>query len=284
MSNILEFKNNIDLAEIKNRRLIAFDLDGTLAESKQILKSDMGILIGELLKKTDVVVISGGSFEQFKKQFLPSLPSYINQVAHGTGNGVVDHGVENEDTGHTLYMLPVSGSQRYEFSDQGWTMTDSVVFPFEQKAKVLEVLSNLEQKAVEFDLPKETFGPRVEERGTQITLSALGQSAPVNLKVAWDPDILKRKKIVEYLTPRLPDVDIHIGGSTSIDILPKGFDKSVGLQRLLSTKNMKREDMVFVGDAVFEGGNDYSPSIAGILTISIKNPNETAELIKAWIA
>lgn len=284
MSNILEFENNIDLAVIKNRKLIAFDLDGTLAESKQMLKSDMAILIGELLKKTDVAVISGGSFEQFKKQFLPSLPSFINQVSHGTGGGSEDRDTEHEDTSHTLYMLPVSGSQRYEFGDQGWTMTDSVIFPVEQKEKVLAELNELDKKAVEFDLPKETFGPRVEERGTQITLSALGQSAPVDVKAAWDPDIEKRKKIAAYLTERLPEVEVHIGGSTSIDILPKGFDKSVGLQRLLSTKNMMMDDMVFVGDAVFEGGNDYSPSVAGILTISIKNPSETAELIKEWVA
>ena len=302
MQNVLDFKKDFMVQQIdakssngvsltphsiqelaSSRKLIAFDLDGTLADSKQALKPDMGILISELLKKTNVAVISGGSFEQFKKQFLPSLPSFINQVSHGTGDSEEDHGTENEDIGHTLYMLPVSGSQRYEFGDQGWTMTDSVIFPSEQKEKVLTVLNELEKKAVEFDLPNETFGPRVEERGTQITLSALGQSAPLNLKAAWDPNVTRRKKIREYLLPRLPDVEVHIGGSTSIDILPKGFDKSVGLQRLLSTKSMTKEDMIFVGDEVFEGGNDYSPSVAGILTISINNPSETAELIREWI-
>ena len=293
MNNILKFSDGINLNEIKHRKIISFDLDGTLAESKQSLSTDMGMLIGDLLKKTDVAVISGGSFEQFKKQFLPFLP-FLSALPANLGSTATDI-----KTNHNLYILPVSGSQRYEFSSD-WIMTDSVVFPAEQKTKVLAALKEFEEKyvtsdtetvapefahdAVEYDLPKQTFGPRVEERGTQITFSALGQSAPVDLKKAWDPDINKRKKIASYLTEHLPEVEIHIGGSTSIDILPKGFDKAAGLERLFSTKGMSKEDMVFVGDAVFEGGNDFSPSTVGILTISIKDPSETAELIRQWIA
>jgi hydroxymethylpyrimidine pyrophosphatase-like HAD family hydrolase len=70
---------------------------------------------------------------------------------------------------------------------------------------------------------------------------------------------------------------------TSLDILPKGFDKAVGLKALLEDGGLQISDMLFIGDAVFEGGNDYSPVEAGIETIGITGPEETAKLISALL-
>lgn len=255
---------------INTKKIVAFDLDGTLAESKQLLSSEMGILISELLQKTDVAIITGGSFLQLQKQCIPYLPEI-----HSTNN-----------YSHSLYLLPTSGSQTYEYNTEQnvWAMTDSVPFPNDQKEMVMSVLKEYEEKSVESgDLSPESYGPRVEERGTQITFSALGQDAPIEAKRAWDPDIQKRNTIQKYLQSILPDVEVHIGGSTSIDILPKGFNKAAGLKRLIFQKHIDIQDMLFVGDAVFPGGNDYSAFEAGIDTVSVKDSQDTKFLIQHWV-
>jgi len=64
------------MRNFKDKSLIIFDLDGTLAESKQPMDSEMTELLARLLEKKKVAVISGGSFEQFKKQFLPELEHF----------------------------------------------------------------------------------------------------------------------------------------------------------------------------------------------------------------
>lgn len=268
-------------AAAKAKKIKAFDLDGTLAESKQALNADMGQLIAQLLEKSSVAVISGGSFNQFKKQFLSHLPAVFESNAQ--------RNAENQQTG-TLFLLPVSGSQRYEYDQaaKDWIMTDSMdAFPEEEKEKIVNVLKDFEATYAgrpEFSLPAETYGPRIEERGTQITFSALGQSAPIELKKPWDPDMQKRQKIQAYLKGRLPEIGINLGGSTTLDILPKGFNKASGLMRLLSKMGLSIADMVFVGDAIFPGGNDYSALEVGIQTIAVKGPDETAEIIKEWIS
>lgn len=102
-------------------------------------------------------------------------------------------------------------------------------------------------------------------------------------KIVWDPDQNKRREIVKILEPRLPEFEINIGGTTSIDFLPKGFNKAKGLIRLLNHFSMVIRDMIFVGDAIFLGGNDYSPYQAGIECIKVDGPTETKSVIKKWI-
>lgn len=250
------------------KKIAAFDLDGTLTESKLPMTPSMAVTICDLARVATVAVISGGSFNQFKKQLLDAL----------------DHFGVDPELSHFI-LLPTSGSQRYEYDSvsKEWKLTDKEDLPQDLKIKIMEGLQKIEQSNA-YDIPLEKFGERTEDRGTQITFSGFGQEAPIEKKQAWDPDQSKRKKIKETLEVMIPEVDIRIGGMTSIDILNKGFDKSVGLRRLLSKLDLKKEDMIFVGDAVFPGGNDYSPSQAGIETVSIRNPAETESLIRRWLA
>ena len=253
------------------KKIIAFDLDGTLTESKQTMTPEMAVLLSTLAtseQSRKVAIISGGSFEQFKKQLAP--------IFAGT--------LLASDLSHFI-LLPTSGSQRYEYdqADNEWKITDKEEMSKEIKEKIFEAFEKIQSIGI-YEIPTEKFGERVEERGTQITFSAFGQEAPIEKKRLWDPDQSKRKKIKEALELLLPEVDVAIGGMTSIDVLHKGFNKAVGLRRLLTKLDFKLEDIIFVGDAVFPGGNDYSPSQMGIETVSIANPGETASLINRWLA
>lgn len=52
------------------KKLIVFDLDGTLAESKSPLDAEMAKLLGALLGVVKVAVISGGNWPQFENNCL----------------------------------------------------------------------------------------------------------------------------------------------------------------------------------------------------------------------
>ncbi len=256
-----------------NKKIIAFDLDGTLAESKQKLRYDMAELLLKLMTRAKVVIISGGAYAQFEKQILSSL----NEVA-----AIVP--TIDSTTFSNLILLPTNGGDRYDYDQISakWTLTHQVPLPAGLKEKVFDAFDQLIQSG-EFDLPTQTFGPALEDRVTEITFSALGQEAPVDQKKSWDPDQVKRQKMKTYLEGILPDANISIGGMTSIDIMPKGANKATGLEGLLNSLGMTKTDMLFVGDALFPGGNDYPVLECGIETVKVSNPLETAKLIKGWL-
>ncbi|MES2986041.1 MAG: HAD-IIB family hydrolase [Patescibacteria group bacterium] len=243
------------------KKIIAFDLDGTLAESKHPISQDMAILISKLTEKAKVIVISGGSYSQYEKQFIPQM---------GT-----EH-LEN------IILMPTNGSVRYEYKNNEPRVTKSFPFNDEVKEKVLAELNTIIGNE-EFEVPTEHFGEYIEDRGTQITFSGYGQLAPIEKKMIWDLSRSKRLKIKEYLESKIPEIDAHVGGMTSVDILPKNFNKASGLMAYLEENDLTTDDIVFIGDAVFPGGNDYSPSQVGIETISTNGPEHTKEIIETLL-
>lgn len=254
-----------------SKKIIAFDLDGTLTESKQALSPSMTSVLCELVKEKKVAIISGGSFDQFKKQFLPYFSPRKEDENLIYGN---------------LILLPTSGSRRYQYdlTQNEWVMTDEEGMSPMTKEKTLSILREFVASG-QYGIGHVVEGDEVvEDRITQISMSALGQNASIDKKSTWDPDQKKRKEIIEILKPKLPEVEINIGGMTTLDFLPKGFNKAKGLIRLLNKFEMVIGDMVFVGDAIFPGGNDYSPYEAGIECIKVSGPTETREIIKKWIA
>lgn len=250
------------------KKIIAFDLDGTLTESKSPIKEDMVHLVEKLAREKLVVVISGGKFEQFKKQFLS---------------------VFNEEEFPSLFiknliLLPTSGSQRYEYDlkTKDWKLTDLELFSEDIKEKAKKVLKKMIDSGL-YDIPSNPTGEYIEDRITQLSISALGQDAPIENKKLWDPDQKKRQKMKEILEKELPETSIIIGGTTTIDILPKGFDKAKGLIRLVDKLEMNINDMIFVGNFIFPGGNNFSVQEAGIESIKVSGPAETSEVIKKWV-
>ena len=77
---------------------------------------------------------------------------------------------------------------------------------------------------------------------------------------------------------------MRLGGSTSIDVTKHGIDKGYGIRKLRDILQIPIDQMVFIGDAVFPGGNDFPAKEAGALTIEVKNPHETKRVIEAIIA
>lgn len=239
------------------KKLIIFDLDGTLAKSKAALDPEMAQLLKDLLLVAQVAIISGGDWGQFEKQVLAQLPQETNL--------------------NRLSILPTCGTKYYQHSTT-WVQLYAENFSKAAKEKILEAL----KAAVDVSglKPEKTWGQQIEDRGSQITFSALGQQAPLEAKQGWDPDFTKRKVIKALLDQSLTEFSVQMGGATSIDITKPGIDKAYGIQKLHTILQIPIGDMVFIGDALFEGGNDYPARSTGVACIAVKNPEETKKVIQ----
>lgn len=244
------------------KKLVAFDLDGTLAASKQPLEPDMAEALADLLGVADVAVISGGDWPQFDKQ----VASRLGERADRT----------------RLWLMPTTGTKLYTFRDGQWSAVYAELFDDAEKQKIKTAFD--ESLAATGFVPEQSWGERVEDRGSQITFSALGQQAPLDAKEKWDPDHAKRKVIQADLRKRLPGLAINIGGSTSIDVTREGVDKAYGLKKLSEESGIALDAMLFVGDAIFPGGNDYPAKELGLDTVRVRDPQETLAVIATVVA
>ena len=243
------------------KQLVVFDLDGTLAASKSSIDAEMAGLLGALLGVVKVAVISGGDMPQFETQLLAHLPQ--------------------DDRFANLSLLPTCGTKFFRY-EGGWHKLYSEDLSAEQKRRIVAALD----AAVDASgfRARKTWGDPIEDRGSQITYSALGQQAPLAEKEGWDPDFAKRKAIQALLATSLPDFSVRFGGTTSIDVTLPGIDKAYGIRKLRDVLAVPIQRMIYVGDALFPGGNDYPARTTGADCIQVRDPNETKRVIEAIAA
>ena len=247
------------------KKVIAFDLDDTLAVTKSPISDRMSELLGDLLKKYEICVISGGNFNQFKLQVVDRLNSAPHELAR-------------------LHLMPTCGTRYYKFDEQSgdWVLQYSEDLTEEQKKRVVIAL---EEGAKKFGLWEEKpFGDIIEDRGSQVTFSALGQKAPAELKYKWDPDGVKKHKLRDYVAPIVPDLEVRVGGTTSVDVTLIGIDKAHGINKLISSTGITKEDILFIGDRLEVGGNDYPVKAMGVDTVTVRNSQDTEILLAGILA
>ena len=172
--------NDVDIEELCNGvRLIAFDLDNTLARSKKPMKDDMAECFSALTSLIDVAVITGGKYALLKSQVVERLTGQANR-SH-------------------LHLMPTSGTRYYRWGGSDWVPVFAHDLSADDRAKAYE---SLERNAREQGIwLTHVWGERIEDRGSQITFSALGQLAPIEAKEAWDPTNEKKNRLHERLPP-----------------------------------------------------------------------------------
>jgi phosphomannomutase len=243
------------------KRLMIFDLDGTLTKSKSPLEPPMAAHLQALMAVMQVAVISGGAWPQYEKQLLSYLPD---------GEALKQ-----------LSLLPTSGTQFLRY-DGAWTELYAETIPDADKARIVAALNAaLDQSGLRIEKP---WGEVIDDRGSQITMSALGQDAPLEVKRNWDADFAKRSAIKAILEPMIPGFTVGMGGASSIDVTRPGVDKAYGIGKLRDVLGIPVEDMIFVGDALFPGGNDEPARKTGVDCIRVRDPEETGRVIEAVIA
>ena len=241
-------------------RLVAFDLDDTLAPSKSALPSAMAEQLRALLDVVPVCVISGGEFGQFRAQLLENLDASSEQLSK-------------------LHLMPTCGTRYYRWNadHSSWDQVYANDLSQDERERAIE---SLRQRAHEQGVwEAQPWGEIIEDRGSQITFSALGQQAPLEAKRAWDPSGDKKRKLRDAVALDVPDLEVRAGGSTSVDITRHGIDKAYGMAKLVEMTGIAPHDMLFIGDRLDEAGNDYPVKAAGYPTRPVAGWEECVEVI-----
>jgi len=240
-------------------RVVAFDLDDTLTMSKSKIDRHMADLLDDLLARLDVCIITGGTFEQIETQVLQYLHAPAGRLAH-------------------LHVMPTCGTRYYVWRNGAWHRCYAEDLTEDETRRIVSVLAE-GAKELGFWEPN-AWGEIIEDRGSQITYSALGQRAPADAKREWDPDGSKKRKLRDYAAEWLPDLEVHVGGTTSVDVTRKGIDKAYGIKRLIKQLNISLDQLLFIGDRLCEGGNDYPVRALGVRWVEVNQWQDTARYIQ----
>jgi phosphomannomutase len=243
------------------KRLIVFDLDGTLAKSKSSIDAEMSGLLHSLLGVVKAAVISGGAWPQFEAQVVSKLP--------------------RDERLKELSILPTCGAQFFAY-DGSWTRLYAEDLTPDERRTIVDALKNA--LAASGFAAERVWGDVIEDRGSQVTFSALGQQAPLEAKASWDPDQVKRRKIKAILDPLLPGFSVRFGGTTSIDVTRLGIDKGYGIHKLRDVLGVPLTEMLFIGDALYPGDNDRPAKDAGVTSIQVRDPEETKRVVETLVA
>lgn len=214
------------------KSLIIFDLDGTLAESKSDLDGEMATLLARLLGTVDVAIISGGAWAQFEKQVLAFLT--------------------HDERLKRLSLLPTCGTKFYRF-DGAWTKLYSEDFTAAEKKKIMGARDQAVRKAG-FEAEKH-WGAPIEDRDSQVTF--FGSGGAVGRKRKMGSRL--RKAQGDRSCSRAADSCVlnPFGAALPRSTSPGRGHKAYGVKKLHETLGIAIADMIFIGDAIFPGGNDY---------------------------
>lgn len=248
----------------KNKKLVVFDMDGTLTPSKAPMEKSMGRLLAKLLRQKMVAVIGGGMYDLFNWQLVKRL-----RLA--------------PDEAQSLFLFPTSSAAFYKYARGSWRKVYAHTLSGAEKKVIMRTFNSVFKK-LDYKHPKKTYGEIIENRAAQITFSPLGQRAPIPLKEKWrGKNNPLRFKMAKMLQKELPQFNVRVGGITSIDVTEKGIDKAYGIRQIEKQLHVPRRDMLFVGDAIFPGGNDYAVIKAGVDYVKVRGPEDTKKVIQSLI-
>lgn len=244
-------------------RLVSFDLDDTLAPSKSPIDDDMSQLLAALAERVPVAIISGGQWNQFETQVLDRLPNLSIEALSN------------------LHLMPTCGTQYYRHDGERFSAVYAELLTDDERERARVALRTEALRLAMWEL--KPAGPVIEDRGSQVTFSALGQHADLAAKHAWDPSGKKKSALRDAVAAALPDLEVRSGGSTSIDITRKGIDKAYGMSRLVLATGISAQEMLFYGDRLDEGGNDYPVLAMGVPSVAVSGWQDTAAHLKSLI-
>lgn len=220
-----------------------FDMDQTIAPARQPMEDDMYELLSFL--PHDIVIVSGQEVAKISWQSR-ELPSYTLGL-----NGNHATSVENEE----LWNISLEDHHKREILDHIKTLT----------------------KLLDHELNHD-WNP-IEDRGGQITFSPIGNTAPHELKQAYDPDRKKRFSLLEKAPFESEELIVKIGGSTGLDYIHKDRHKGTNVQKLIDLMEWNKEECVYFGDGLYPGGNDEA--VIGVIeTVPVEDHHDTYKKLR----
>ena len=239
-------------------RVAIFDLDDTLAESFQPPMPEMVEKLGLLLEQIPVAIMTAAGFPRIRDQFI----SFLAHSPHIS----------------QFYIFPNSTAECYMYENSDWKMAYSLGLSESDRVAIREAINeSLAETGVLGAHP--THKPMIIDRDAQIALATIGLDASFEEKKTWDPDQAKRKKLTAVLEKKIPQFEILMGGMTTIDITHKGVNKAYGVKWFSEKLGIPTAEMLYVGDALYPGGNDQVVVATGIDTRAVSGPPETLKVL-----
>jgi HAD superfamily hydrolase (TIGR01484 family) len=231
---------------MKTYKHLFFDMDQTIAPARQEILPDMYTLLSTLTQ--DIIVVSGSTIKQMPNQ-IRDLRSYrLGQ----NGNHALSV------AGEELWNIPLDSHHRDQILDH-----------------ISEITEILEHEL------NHDWNP-IEDRGGQITFSPIGNTAPHDLKQAYDPDRSKRNSLLARIPFASEDLIVKIGGSTSLDYLHKDRHKGTNVQKLIDLMGWDKDECIYFGDGLYPGGNDEAV-IGVIKTVAVDDHLDCYKKLTALI-
>lgn len=248
------------------KKILAFDSDDTIVLSKMPATERMSSLLAEAMKTYEVCIISGTGFES------TIYPNTVRQIEKVPGVDLT-----------RLHIMPTCGTRYYRYQDGEWMLQYQEDLTEEQKKRIFSAIETVAKKLdMWIDNPA---GEIIEDRLSQITYSALGQQATPEDKYAWaEANKDKRKQLNEEVSKLIPEFEIRTAGTTSLDVTKPGVDKAYGMRKLMEATGVSKEEILFFGDKLEEGGNDFPVKNMGIDCIAVERWEDTAYALEGIIA
>jgi len=256
--------------KFNKKELIVFDLDGTLIRTKSPMTQEMSRLLGRLLSVKKVAIIGGGKYGVFGSLFL-------------------DHLQVSKQLLGNLFLFPTTATSFYRYQ-RGWKNVYAIELSAEQRDRIKKTFQRVFHE-ISYVHPKKTYGQLIEDRRTQVTFSVFGQDIVavlghkgVLMKEKWKREHTDTKmKITKLMAKYLPELEVRAAGFTSIDVTKKGIDKAYGLGQIEKHLHIRIGEMLFIGDAIYPGGNDYAVVRTGVDYIKVEGPEETKKIIRSLL-
>ena len=237
------------------KKVIICDIDGTLAYTDTEVTDEILNVIKKLQKKYLFVTMGNGTFTHLHNQFVKKY---------------------KEKNDKEIYVYSLGGMECYKVADEGIIKIYSNDLSEDEKRKLVNTISDFIRK---YKITPDTYD-QIEDRGSMVVFSILGRKANKELKYNFDPDRKKREKFIEeFFSKKLPEFEMKIGGTTTIDFTRKGFTKAFGVKKIKEMFNHDFKEMIYFGDNLQEGGNDHAVKKL-IEAVEVKNPEDTLIKLK----
>ena len=206
------------------KRIFMFDIDGTLTPARLPMTEEMVEMFKGFCERNRVILVTGSDMSKVVEQ----VPREIRDLVEGI----------------------------YTCSGNVYTVGDEIIYEneFEPPERLIELLKDWKKYS---HYPVKTGG-HIEHRNGMLNYSTVGRNCTQKEREdyeAWDLENGERKILRQRILHMFPSLDVAIGGQISIDIYPKGLDKS---QSYFKVKGENSDHaIIFCGDRLMPGGNDY---------------------------
>ncbi len=227
------------------KKLICFDLDGTLTQHRSPLSEENRALLDELAKRYKLIMVGAGN-----------APRIYEQMGH-----------------YPIDILANYGMQESKMIDGEFKIIrEDTTYP--DREYFLNTVQYLREKYgyTEYKGDSVEFHP-----SGMVTFALLGTKADIADKIAFDPTREKRRVMYDEVLSLFPDYTVYIGGSSSFDFSAKQYNKYDAVMKYASEHGYEKDEILYVGDDFGDGGGDSHIRLGGMDYIDVKDYRRVSE-------